>query len=244
MARYWESRQTFAQPSAEELRAKAYASSEKARKKGRLYEPVIPVKKRGDICTTWWGQAWCENLERYADYESRLDRGKRYVRTGTVIDLQIDKGKVEARVQGSRKTPYKVQIRISPLKEEKCEAIISRCSERIRNLEDLASGKFPEELKEAFLSEDGLFPSPKEISFMCSCPDWAVMCKHVAAVMYGIGVRLDENPFYFFKMRSIDVDRLIAKTVDDKVESMLSHVDCHTDRIMNQSEITDLFGIL
>lgn len=244
MARYWENVQTFAQPSAGELRAKAFASSESARKKGKLYEPVIPVTKRGPICTTWWGQAWCENLERYADYESRLERGKRYVRTGTVIDLKIDKGKVEARVQGSRKTPYKVQIRISPLKEYKIDEIMSRCGEKIESLEDLASGKFPEELKDVFLAKDGLFPSPKEISFGCSCPDWAVMCKHVAAVMYGIGVRLDENPFYFFKMRSIDVDTLITKTVDNKVEAMLSNADCTSDRIIDDSETMELFGVL
>lgn len=244
MSGYWGGRQSFAQPSAQELRARAFASTEKARKKGRLYEPVIPEKKRGEICTTWWGKAWCENLERYADYASRLDRGRRYVRTGTVIDLQIDSGKVEARVQGSRRTPYRVEIRISPLKKEKCDEIMSRCSARIQNLEELAAGKFPEELKDVFLAKDGLFPSPKEISFGCSCPDWAVMCKHVAAAMYGIGIRLDENPFYFFKLRSIDVDSLITKTVEDKVESMLSHADCTSSRIIDDSRTGELFGLL
>lgn len=242
MARYWETG-TFSQPSAEELQAKAYASVESAKKKGRLYAPVQPRTARGEICTTWWGQSWCRNLERYADYESRLDRGKRYLRTGTVIDLQIEKGKVEARVQGSRKTPYKVQIRISPLPEARCQEIMSRCSERIENLENLARGEFPEALKDIFLAEDGFFPQPREISFGCSCPDWAVMCKHVAAVMYGIGVRLDENPFYFFLLRSIDPERLIAKTVDSKVESMLANADVKTDRVMDDSGL-DLFGVL
>lgn len=244
MSKNWGGMQSFAQPSVEELRARAFASTEKAKKKGRLYEPVIPVNKRGDICTTWWGKAWCGNLERYSDYESRLGRGKRYVRTGTVIDLQIGSGKVEALVQGSRRTPYKVEIRIAPLKKEKFDEIMSRCSARIQNLEELAAGKFPEELRDVFLSKDGLFPSPGEISFGCSCPDWAVMCKHVAAAMYGIGIRLDENPFYFFKLRSIDVDSMIARTVENKVESMLSHADCRSSRIIDDAQVRDLFGVL
>lgn len=242
MSRYWETG-TFSQPSAEELRQKAYASMESAKKKGRVYEPAVPKNARGDVCTTWWGKAWCRNLERYADYESRLGRGLRYVRTGTVIDLKIGRGRVDALVQGSRKIPYKVKIRISPLPENRVEDIMTRCGERIESLEDLAQGKFPESLKDIFLAEDGLFPSPKEISFGCSCPDWAVMCKHVAAVMYGIGIRLDENPFYFFLMRSIDADRLIAKTLDSKVEAMLKHADVHTDRVMDDGSLS-LFGIL
>lgn len=153
------------------------------------------------IVHSWWGKAWCENLERYADYESRLDRGKRYVRTGAVIDLKIKKGKILARVQGTRKTPYKTEIRISPLSEEKCQTIIKKCGQRLDTLEKLLSSDFPEEMKELFQSRNGLFPSPKEISFQCSCPDWALMCKHVAAVLYGVGVRLDENPLLFFELR-------------------------------------------
>lgn len=243
MARYWDSYPRFTQPSAEELRANAYASAESAKKKGTLYHPAIPRTSGGEICTTWWGQAWCRNLERYADYSNRLGRGRRYVRTGTVIDLDIGEGLVTAKVQGSRSTPYNVTIRIKPLPEEKYQQIMSRCSEKIENLEDLVHGKFPEALKDTFLSKDGLFPSPGEISFSCSCPDWASMCKHVAAVMYGVGVRLDENPFYFFKLRSIDVDKLIATTVDNRVESMLSHADCHTDRVMSDDSL-DLFGVL
>ena len=118
MSRYWDTGTDFQQPSVEELRRKAAESARSAKKKGRVYDPAIPVKIKGKVCESWWGQAWCENLEKYADYETRLERGRRYVRSGTVIDLQVRKGKVEARVQGSRKTPYKVEIRISPLSEE------------------------------------------------------------------------------------------------------------------------------
>lgn len=244
MSRYWSDFSSYSQPSVEELKRKAQASVSSAKKKGRILEPVLPHSSKGPICQSWWGQAWCENLERYADYGSRLERGRRYVRSGTVVDLKIQKGKIEARVQGTRRTPYKVEIRISPLSEEKCQVILEKCGRRIQNMEDLVYGKFPEDLKTLFTQKDGIFPSPAEISFMCSCPDWALMCKHVAAVMYGIGLRLDENPFYFFELRGIDVDRFINVALETKVESMLSHASAVTSRMMNAEKIPALFGVL
>ena len=198
MKKYWNDTTVYSQPSAEELRRRASESLQAATKKGRHYEPVIVKTTRGPICESWWGQAWCENLEGYADYASRLERGQRYVRSGAVVDLQIRNGSVEAKVQGRRKAPYKVTIHIGRLSEEKCQSIIGRCNQKISSIETLVSGEFPEELKDVFTEEGGLFPTPREISFSCTCPDWALMCKHVAAVMYAIGVRFDENPFFFF----------------------------------------------
>ena len=244
MSRYWSDTPRYSQPSISELRQKASSSISAARKKGQAMEPAIPKTKRGDICESWWGKAWCENLERYADYASRLERGRRYIRSGTVLDLKIKKGRVEARVQGSRRAPYKVDIRISPLSEERMQKIIEKCSRRIQNMEELVYGRFPEELKSLFLEKDGLFPSPTEISFICSCPDWALMCKHVAAAMYGIGVRLDENPFYFFELRGIDVDRLIDVTLESRVESMLENADTRTSRMLDDTDLSALFGVL
>lgn len=181
MRRYWEIDQTFAQPSESLLKKNLKESVKKQKEKGNKLEPVV-ISGRA-IAKSWWGKAWCDNLERYADFASRLERGKRYVRTGTVIDLKIQKGKIIARVQGTRKTPYRVEIRISPLTEKKCEAILERCG-KIETLERLLSGDFPDDMKELFQGEDGLFPQPSEISFQCSCPDWALMCKHVAAALY------------------------------------------------------------
>ena len=120
--KYWSDFPQYSQPDVSELRKKSEATKKKEREKGKVLEPVV-IKGRS-ITNNWWGNAWCENLERYADYESRLGRGKRYVRNGSVVDLKIKKGKILARVQGTRKTPYKVEIRISPLSEEKCQAII------------------------------------------------------------------------------------------------------------------------
>lgn len=245
MSRYW-STETFSQPSVEELRRRVQASLKEAKRKGQVFEPVIPEKIRSKVCSSWWGQAWCENLEQYADFATRLDRGRRYIRSGTVVDLKISKGKVTARVQGTRKIPYKVEIRISPLSEEKCQRIIEKCGRRIENMEALIYGQFPEDLKDLFTRQDGLFPTPTEISFNCSCPDWALMCKHVAAAMYGIGIRLDENPFYFFELRGIDVDRFINVALENKVEQMLSNAEARTDRMLDlgAEDITQLFGVL
>ena len=244
MSKYWNNNwESFSQPTMEELRRRVKESVADANKKGRNLEPVPPIKGRR-ICNSWWGEAWCRNLEQYADYSSRLDRGKRYVRAGTVVDLKVRDGKVDGRVQGTRKTPYKVEIRISTLSEEKCQNIIDQCGKKVQNLESLINGEFPEELEDLFTGRDGLFPAPREISFRCSCPDWAIMCKHVAACMYGIGVRVDENPFYFFELRGIDPDRFISVTLENKVESMLANAENPSSRIIEEADLTALFGVL
>ena len=239
MGQYWEGA-VYEQPSEDKIRANAADTMRKEKKKGKNLSPVIITGR--DIVKEWWGKAWCENLERYADYESRLDRGKRYVRTGAVVDLQIQKGKINARVQGRRKTPYKIEIRISPLSEERCQNIIALCGNKIQNLEALVRGDFPEELREAFLQQGGLFPEPREIAFNCSCPDWALMCKHVAAVLYGVGARFDENPLLFFELRGLDVGRLIDVTLADRVEKMLENADRPSGRIIKQDDYLKIFG--
>ncbi len=242
MSRYWNDTPRYSQPTAAEIRQKSAESKKKEQSKGKMLEPVT-IQGR-TIVNNWWGKAWCDNLEQYADYDSRLDRGRRYVRTGAVIDLKIQKGKIISRVQGTRKTPYKVEIRISPLSEEKCQAIIQRCEKKVQNLEELMSGNFPLEMKELFQGQDGLFPTPKEISFSCSCPDWALMCKHVAASLYGVGVRLDEQPLLFFELRCIDVGKFIDVTLASKVDSMLANAEKPSSRIMDSDDVASLFGVL
>lgn len=241
MSKYWND-SVYSQPTASELRENSKASWEKSRLKGKVLEPVV-IQGR-TIAKSWWGKTWCDNLERYADYASRLDRGKRYVKASTVLDLKIQKGKILAKVQGSRKTPYKVEIQISPLSEEKCQAIIQKCGRRIQNLEALVAGDFPEELKELFQGRDGLFPSPREISFHCSCPDWALMCKHVAAALYGVGARLDEQPALFFELRGIDMGRFIDVALANKVEAMLANAQKPSSRILEGTDLEKLFGVL
>lgn len=241
MSKYWNTSE-YSQPETRMIKQNARDTVRREKSKGKQMEPVV-VQKGKKIAVSWWGQAWCRNLERYADYESRLDRGKRYVRTGAVVDLKIRKGKVQARVQGRRKTPYKVEIRISPLSEERCQYAISQCEKKIENLERLLQGEFPAELKELFAGEHGLFPSPKEISFSCSCPDWALMCKHVAAVLYGIGARFDENPLLFFTLRGIEVDRFIDVALENRIETMLKNADKSSERIISSDHWQELFGL-
>ena len=240
MSRYWEEG-FYSQPTTSELKRKSEASRVSAEKKGKRLEPVVIQGRK--IAKSWWGRAWCDNLERYADYESRLSRGKRYVKTGAVIDLSITKGRIQAKVQGSRKTPYKVEIRISPLSEERCQEILQKCGKRVETLEKLLSGDFPEELKELFTQRGGLFPSSREISFSCSCPDWALMCKHVAAVLYGIGARLDENPSLFFELRGIEMGRFIDVAIANRVERMLKNAGRTSGRTIDEGDICGLFGI-
>ena len=242
MARYWTTQTYYAQPDLETLKRKAESSAAKAKKKGIVYEPVIIGGR--NIANTWWGISWCENLERYADYENRIDRGKRYVRNGSVIDLQIEEGKVTARVQGRRPAPYRITVKISRLSEAKIDAIMERCGKRLENIEMLLEGKFPDEMKEVFMEKGGLFPAPNEINFDCSCPDWASMCKHVAAVLYGIGARFDKNPLLFFQLRGIDVERFVDVTIQNRVEDMLANVENKTSRMMDDVDLTKIFGVL
>ena len=232
----------FRQPTTYEMEAGAQRELEKARKKGLVYHPV-QVKTGGNkICSSWWGKSWCENLERYADYENRLPRGKKYLRHDCVLDLTIQKGAVSALVSGS--SVYTVKITFDPLREAKRKELSDKCSRQIQNIEELIGGVFPESLKSLFYERDGLFPSPREIHFSCSCPDHASMCKHVAAVMYGIGVRLDEDPLKFFELRGIDVEPFVTHVMEDKVDTMLANAKKKSGRILEMEEIEGLIGIL
>jgi uncharacterized Zn finger protein len=213
----------------------------KQKKSARAKEPVVVEGRK--LAKTWWGTAWNENLERYADYENRIGRGRTYVRRGSVVDLRIAEGVVEASVQGSRRAPYKVVIHIKAVSDSNWKQITKRCAHRIGNLESLLSGQFPDELADLFLERGtGLFPEPKEISFSCSCPDWASMCKHVAASLYGVGTRFDSDPMLFFRLRNIDMGELLQKTMDEKIGSMLKNAGSKTERTLGGKEAKALFG--
>ena len=191
-----------------ERRRKAAREMEKLKKKGH---PVSPVVVEGrTIARTFWGKAWCENLERYSDYENRLPRGRAYVRNGSVVDLQIGGGEVKAMVSGSE--IYKVAVKVMPVSKARWQSLCSDCAGTIDSLVELLQGRFSKGVMERMCQQGtGLFPSPEEIQLSCSCPDWASMCKHVAAVLYGIGARLDQQPELLFKLHKVDEKELIAK---------------------------------
>lgn len=166
-------------------RAKAVKYAAGLVKKGQKISPVqIDGRK---ITTTFWGQAWCDNLEQYSDFANRLPRGRTYVRNGSVIDLQIARGVVTAIVSGSE--IYNVKVEISPLGKPVWTKVKQDCSQSFDSLIDLLQGRFSKGVMERLTrQEGGLFPKPKEIKLRCSCPDYAVLCKHVAAVLYGVGI--------------------------------------------------------
>ena len=242
MAKYYDIYDSFANfktLSVDELKR----NIEKSLSNEKNNEPVFVEASSRKICKSWWGDTWCKNLERYADYDSRIGRGRSYVRSGAVIDLKIKGGRINAKVQGSRSKPYKVKVHIDELDEKQRLKIEKQASGKLRDLESLINGDFPEDLKELFFQKGGLFPSPEEIHFDCTCPDWADMCKHVAAVLYGVGVRLDSNPLYFFQMRGIDIEKFVDKVVSGKVQKMLDNANNDSPRILKNADLLEIFSL-
>lgn len=225
-----------------EKRAKAAKKLKELRKKNSDIRPVCI--EGTTIARTWWGKAWNQNLESYADYSNRIGRGRSYVRHGAVLNLQIGPGKVDALVQGSRSTPYSVTIQIKPIDKKIWQHIKAASEGKLDSLQELLAGKFPKALGELFTVQGkGLFPSPEEIDFSCSCPDWASMCKHVAATLYGIGARLDDAPDLFFKLRNVEMKDLVTEAVQDKTRKLLQKAKRMTGRVIAEADVADVFGI-
>ena len=191
------------------------------------------------IAKSFWGQSWCTNLERYSDYEYRLPRGRSYVRNGFVVDLQITKGEITARVSGS--DLYNVKIAIAPVKAARWKSICRDCAGTIDSLVELLQGRLAKGVMDRVCREgDGLFPSPKEIKLSCSCPDWADMCKHVAAALYGVGARLDEKPQLLFVLRGVDENELLASAGQDFA---LTKAAPAAAKVLDDSDVAALFGL-
>jgi uncharacterized Zn finger protein len=220
-----------------EKRRRAEREVAKLRKRGKA---IAPVRIEGrKIAKSFWGQSWCTNLERYSDFENRLPRGRTYVRNGSVVDLQIAKGEIAAMVAGS--DLYKIRIAIAPVKKARWKAICRDCAGSIDSLVELLQGRLAKGVMDRVCREgDGLFPSPGEIKLNCSCPDWAGMCKHVAAVLYGVGARLDEDPQFLFVLRGVDENELIATAGQDLP---LSKGTPGAAKALDDSDVAALFGI-
>ena len=194
-----------------ERRHRALKAILKMKKAGRELSPVEVAGRK--ITSTFWGDAWCRNLESYSDYANRLPRGRTYVRNRSAIDLQIEARRVRALVSGS--DIYEIDIRIKPLAKRRWTGIKGQCAGQINSLVELLRGAISESVMEIVTFKGkGLFPSPKEISLNCSCPDWATMCKHVAATLYGVGARLDREPRMLFTLRGVDPTEMVAAAVD------------------------------
>lgn len=220
-----------------ERRKKAEKAAAKAKKAGANLLPVEP--SRGAIAKTVWGKAWCDNLEQYSDYESRLPRGRTYVRNGSVIDLQVSAGEVQAQVMGSSLYTVKVSVQAVPVTQWK--AICTDCATSIDSLVELLQGKLAQPVMARICTpKTGLFPAPKDIQFSCSCPDWASMCKHVAAVLYGVGNRLDQQPDLLFSLRQVDAKDLVAQAGAGLPKIKKGPA---ASKVLNDSALGDVFGL-
>lgn len=187
-------------------RAKAQKHIEKLKKKGLKVQPVQLSGRK--IADSFWGKGWCEHMESFSDYANRLPRGRTYIRNGSVCHLEVKPGRIEAIVSGS--TLYNVSITITPLVKKNWDAVKYSCTGRIASLIDLLRGKLDRGVMEVVSDrKKGLFPLPGEMKFDCDCPDWAGMCKHVAAVLYGVGARLDHSPEMLFVLRGVNHEDLV-----------------------------------
>lgn len=216
-------------------RAKAEKFVAKKTKAGERLNPVVIMGRT--ITNTFWGKAWCKNIESYSDYATRLPRGRSYARHGAVVDLKITAGKINALVLGSEL--YQVEITITPMLEARWKSLVELCSGKIDSMIELLQGKFEKSVMELMTEpKQGLFPVPQEIKLKCSCLDWADMCKHVAAVMYGIGYHLDKQPDWLFLLRQVDHMDLIVSASMSEVFNETTQTDAIADE-----DLSALFGI-
>ena len=218
-----------------ERRTKAQKKVQQLRKKGKN---ICPIQIEGrTIARSFWGQGWCTHLESFSDFSNRLPRGRTYVRNGSVCHLEIGPGQVTAMVSGSK--IYNVTIGIKELSCAVWEEVKHKCAGSIGSMLELLQGKLSDEVMQVVTdAHKGLFPRPEEISLHCDCPDWAVMCKHVAAVLYGVGHRLDQEPELLFTLRRVQARELISS--DFSFLDQSSHVDEDT---LSYDKVGDIFGI-
>ncbi|MBI3148205.1 MAG: SWIM zinc finger family protein [Betaproteobacteria bacterium] len=220
-----------------ERRAKAAKEVAKAKKSGQKMRPVL-IEGR-TIARTFWGKAWCDNLEAYSDYENRLPRGRTYVRNGSVIDLAIEPGKIKARVVGS--AIYQIEIGIAAVPNAHWKSLAKECTGSIASLVELLQGKLSKAVMERICRpRSGLFPAPQDIRLDCSCPDWAIMCKHVAAVLYGVGARLDQQPELLFTLRQVDAGDLVPEATELRVTAKKAPPK---GKVLDDALLADVFGI-
>ncbi len=220
-----------------ERRRRAMKKMDALRKKGIDIQPIQIEGRK--IAKTFWGEAWCGHLESFSDYENRLPRGRTYVRNGSVCHLAMNKGVVEAKVSGSE--VYDVKVTIKTLPGAKWISLKTRCSGQIGSLLELLQGRLSDHVMAVVThQQEGLFPLPGEISFKCNCPDSARMCKHIAAVLYGVGARLDDKPELLFALRGVDHEELIAADAENALSAATSR---GKSKRLAESALGDVFGI-
>lgn len=219
-----------------EKKAKAEKLIEKLKKARPDLQPVCPAGR--SISQSFWGKAWCQHLETYADHENRIERGRSYVRNSGVCHLEASVGRLAAIVAGSQSAPYEVTVTVRPLSNNRWKSIKAASAGLIGSMLDLLSGKFPQDLMVQVADpENGLFPKLGELKFSCSCPDWAQMCKHVAATLYAFGHRLDQAPELLFLLRGVDPAELV------NLESLAESATTGAEASLSDDRLADIFGV-
>ena len=220
-----------------ERQKQAEKAAAKAKKAGKVYSPIAAY--RGALAKTVWGSAWCDNLEAYSDYANRLPRGSSYVHNGSVIDLQISAGQVKALVMGS--ALYEVEVTVKPVAPAQWKSICKDCSGSIASLVEILQGKLSTSVMQRLCQPGtGLLPTAKALTFSCSCPDWADMCKHVAAVLYGVGARLDRQPELLFTLCNVDTKELIQAAGSGLVAPRKAPKSA---QVLDDALLDDVFGL-
>jgi uncharacterized Zn finger protein len=220
--------------SAAQRRANALRKASELAEEGRVLSPVTVAGRK--IAQSAWGLGWCEHLESFSDFSNRLPRGRTYVRNGSVMDLQIKPGRIEALVMGSEL--YTIKIGVVPLEEDRWRTLQKQCAGKIKSVLELLKGGVSAGVMEVMSHrQTGMFPAPREIKMQCSCPDAARLCKHLAAVLYGVGARLDRQPELLFTLRKVDPAELVAGAT----QALANPVPAGTD--MDNAELADVFGI-
>lgn len=218
-------------------RARAARAMDNLSKKGANIQPVVIQGRQ--IADTFWGQAWCEHLEKFSDFANRLPRGRTYVRNGSVCHLEVRKGKIVAKVIGSE--IYDVAVSVKPLPGSRWKRLKKDCAGRVGSMLELLQGRLSTQVMGVVTDpRQGLFPLPKEISLNCSCPDSADMCKHVAAALYGVGARLDRKPDLLFLLRGVDHGELVG---EDAAKAVVTRAPAGKGRILDAASLSGVFGI-
>ncbi len=199
-------------------------------------------QRSGAVAQSFWGKRWCKHLAKFSDYANRLPRGRRYLKAGAVRDMSIEEGHVRAQVHGT--WLYTVDVRIKTLPAARREAIRKICVGQVKSLLALLQGQFSDEVMTTVTDpEKGLLPHPREISFRCDCPDRAVMCKHVAAVLFGIGARLDTEPELLFTLRGMDAQALVSGELGAMESGLGDGVTAEDGAELENEDLEEIFGI-
>ena len=225
--------------------ARAKRKIAQLQKKKKDINPVVIEGNK--IATSWWGKSWINHLKSYADYDNRVQRGKSYVKNGLVIHLIIKEREIESMVMGTSSRPYKITITMKKIRKKKWNQIKKLSRKHLSTLSDLLEGNLPKELDRVFSDcKEGIFPTLKEISFECSCPDWASMCKHVSATLFALGNRLDQEIDLFFQLRGVNIQDLIQSAVQSETTHLQQIVPtAQSAEVLNlgDSKLAQLFNI-